>query len=200
MNNSAMSAPEAIKWHAEKIIELQAQLLPRVPDVPLENETAIQPAHTEIMFDCLGWHEVHDKGLLMEFFTIPGVLPADPDDTAWCAIFQWTALQKAEIDVPYTQNARALYNSLLAIGRELEAGEAFIKGDILGWGSHIASFAGYSSEQDAKATNHEEWVNIEDPNGETAMVIGGNQSNMINISPKHWYDRYSEFLGAIRLA
>ena len=193
--NAEMPPEKAIEWHAGKIIEISQGLYP-----PTNEETSDKPTHAAIMLDCLGWHEVRDKEKLMNFFEVDNALKVDPDETAWCAIFQWTAINKSGIYVPYTQNARQLFKSLSEIGETISKEDGNLQeGDILGWGSHIATFAGYSNEAEAKATSYEEWEALHDPNGDCEMVIGGNQSNMVNISPKHWYDRYSEFLGIIRL-
>ena len=201
-----MSTEESIKWHVEMLAKLTDVIPTESYAKPSSPSSLIQPeAHVEIMFECLGWHEVRQNKELMEFFDVEGGRPEDPDEVAWCAIMIWTSLKRAGFNVPYTQNARALFKTLKELGDILvpEDGDIekydLLKGDIFGWGSHIASFAGYSHEEEMKATTQAEWEGLEDPNGRTAMVIGGNQSNQVNISPAHWYNRYSEFLGVIRL-
>ena len=199
-NNSEMSTEKAIEWHAGKIIELSQRLYPPTSEETHEEDSPTIRKHIDRMFDCLGWHEVRDKDKLMNFFRTDSVIEeVDPDETAWCAIFQWTALNKAGIYVPYTPNARQLFNSLSEIGMPIIIEDGNLQaGDIFGWGSHIATFVGYAAAEE-KATSYEDWAALQDANGKFEMVIGGNQSNMVNISPKLWYDRYSEFLGVIRL-
>ena len=197
-NNAEMPPEKAIEWHAGKIIEISQGLYPPNSEEVSEANPA-KPAHAAIMFDCLGLHEVRDKDKLMNFFEVENGLRVDPDETAWCAIFQWTAINKSGIYVPYTPNARQLFKSLVEIGQPIRKDvDELQEGDIFGWGSHIATFVGYADAED-KATSYEEWAALQDPDGKFEMVIGGNQSNMVNISPKIWYDRYSEFLGVIRL-
>lgn len=155
----------------------------------------VPPNLTDLVLDYIGLHELHDKKALMALFEETNVFfngeVLDPDETAWCAAFEYAICKKAGYDVPFALNARAF----ASVGEESDGQ----KGDIAVWGSHVATVVGKAKAGTGKITSVEEWLEIEDPNGDEVMVGGGNQSNMVNISPKKWYDNYSEFLGFRRL-
>lgn len=178
----------------DKILEiLTADKQPVEPN-PVVSELQ-PPTLVELVLEYLGLHELHDKKELMELFEETGVRlngkVLDPDETAWCAAFEYAICKKAGFDVPYALNARAFAD----VGEESD-GQI---GDIAVWGSHVATVVGKAKAGTGKITSVEEWLETEDPIGSELMVGGGNQSNMVNISPKKWYDNYSEFLGFRRL-
>ena len=83
------------------------------------------------------------------------------------------------------------------------------KGDMCIHRNHFSFFFGYADraklgdlEEYGKVKSIEEWENVEcnfnDDVSVVEMVLGGNQSDMCNISPKEWYDNYSKFLGYYR--
>ena len=166
---------------------------------PIDTQTpeVALPSPIDIALQYIGLHELHDKKQLMELFEQTGVLlngkVLDPDETAWCAAFQYAICKLSGYDIPFALNARAF----ASVGEESDGQ----KGDIAVWGSHVATVVGNTSTTAGigKLISLEEWETAEDPNGSELMVIGGNQSNMVNISPKRWYDNYSEFIGYRRL-
>ena len=93
-------------------------------------------------------------------------LGINPSETAWCAAFVGACLRDAGLPTISTLRAR----NFAGYG---EAGDGSI-GDIAVWRNHVAFVADTDPEE---------------------KVIGGNQSDQVNTSPKNWYDRYSEFLG-----
>ena len=178
----------------DKILEiLTADKQPIEPN-PVVSELQ-PPTLVELVLAYLGLHELHDKKELMELFEETDVRlngkVLDPDETAWCAAFEYAICKKAGFDVPFALNARAF----ASVGEESD-GQI---GDIAVWGSHVATVMGSAPAGTTKITSIEEWERTEDPNGDELMVGGGNQSNMVNISPKDWYDKYSEFLGFRKL-
>ena len=177
----------------DKILEI---LTADKQPMDIQTPEVAPPNLVELVLEYIGLHELHDKKQLMELFEQTGVLlngkVLDPDETAWCAAFEYAICKKAGYDVPFALNARAF----ASVGEEVSEGE---KGDIAVWGSHVATVVGKAKAGTGKITSVEEWTDIEDPNGSELMVGGGNQSNMVNISPKKWYDNYSEFLGFRRL-
>lgn len=93
-------------------------------------------------------------------------LGVNPAATPWCGAFVKSCLRDAGLQTLNTNRAR----DFASYGT---AGDGSV-GDIAVWGSHVAIVA--ETTPDVK-------------------VIGGNQSNEVNTSPKHWYDRYSKFIG-----
>lgn len=162
---------------------LQVDTTPELPRLP------------EQVLTYIGLHELHDKKQLMELFEETDVLyhgaTLDPDEVAWCAAFVYAICKKAGYDIPYTLNARAF----ASIGEESD-GKV---GDIAVWGSHVATVMGSAPAGTSKIITADEWLEIQDSSGDALMVGGGNQSNMVNISPKDWYDNYSEFIGFRKL-
>ena len=159
---------------------------------PMQPEPEVyQPSLPELVLDYIGLHELHDKEKLMILFKKTGVLidgkVLDPDETAWCAGFEYAICKLAGYDVPFALNARAF----ASIGEESDGQE----GDIAVWGSHVATVMGKAKAGTGKITTAVEWQDAYHPDGDILMVGGGNQSNMVNISPKSWYDNYSEFIG-----
>ena len=159
---------------------------------PMQPEPEVyQPSLPELVLDYIGLHELHDKEKLMILFKETGVLidgkVLDPDETAWCAGFEYAICKKAGYDVPFALNARAF----ASVGEASDGQE----GDIAVWGSHVATVMGKAKAGTGKITTAVEWGEAYHPDGDIIMVGGGNQSNMVNISPKSWYDNYSEFIG-----
>ena len=178
----------------DKVLEiLTADKQPIEPN-PVVSELQ-PPTLVEFVLEYLGLHELHDKKVLMQLFEETGVLlngaVLDPDETAWCAAFEYAICKKAGYDVPFALNARAF----ATVGEESDGQ----KGDIAVWGSHVATVMGKAQKGTNKITSREKWTETEDPEGDELMVGGGNQSNMVNISPKRWYDNYSEFIGFRKL-
>lgn len=177
----------------DKILEILTETYKQPMDI--QTPEVAPPNLVELVLAYIGLHELHDKKQLMELFEQTGVLlngkVLDPDETAWCAAFEYAICKKAGYDVPFALNARAF----ASVGEESDGQ----KGDIAVWGSHVATVVGKAKAGTGKITSVEEWTDTEDPNGDELMVGGGNQSNMVNISPKKWYDNYSEFIGFRRL-
>ena len=95
----------------DKILEiLTADKQPVEPN-PVVSELQ-PPTLVELVLAYLGLHELHDKKELMELFEETDVRlngkVLDPDETAWCAAFEYAICKKAGyLDVPYALNARA---------------------------------------------------------------------------------------------
>ena len=182
---------DSLESKIDKILEI---LIADGPSMQPEPEV-YQPSLPELVLDFIGLHELHDKEKLRILFKETGVLidgkVLDPDETAWCAGFEYAICKKAGYDVPFALNARAF----ATVGEESDGQE----GDIAVWGSHVATVMGKAKADTGKITTAVEWGEAKDPAGDIIMVGGGNQSNMVNISPKSWYDNYSEFISFRRL-
>ena len=179
----------------DKILEILTADKQPIEPIPVVSELQ-PPTLVEFVLDYIGLHELHDKKALMQLFEETDVRlngkVLDPDETAWCAAFEYAICKKAGyLDVPFALNARAFAE----VGEESD-GQI---GDIAVWGSHVATVMGSAPAGTNRITSVEEWNATEDPTGSELMVGGGNQSNMVNISPKSWYDNYSEFIGFRRL-
>lgn len=98
-------------------------------------------------------------------------LGVNPADVPWCAAFVDKCLKEAGFDAIGTLRAR----DFALYGEE---GDGSV-GDIAVWRNHVAFVS--ETEDEIK-------------------VIGGNQSDKVNVSPKRWYDRYSEFISYRRPA
>lgn len=147
--------------------------------------------HMSIGINYLGMHEVKDKNALVSFLGI------DPHTTYWCAYYATACYKKA--DMKYLAGVAHEYTSILNKIDEPYFGCACV------WKNHIAFFYGYADrtklgelEKYGKVNSLEDWEKVkcekDDPNA-VIMVMGGNQSDMCNISPKYFYDNYTEFDG-----
>lgn len=92
-------------------------------------------------------------------------LGIDPSETPWCTAFVNACLSAAGLPALSSLRAR----DYATYG---EIGDGSV-GDIAVWRNHVAFVAETSP----------------------LRVLGGNQSDKVNISPKEWYDKYSEFIG-----
>ena len=115
----------------------------------------------------------------------------DPDRLAWCAGFFDLLLALAGLDTIGSLAAKD-YQS---IGTLIETPEP---GDAAFWDNHIAVFAG-TSNTEKKYTDLSAWADHNIVGGAFQMVLGGNQGDRVNISPKKWYDNYSTFRGYRRI-
>ena len=145
----------------------------------------------------LGMDEDDHREALMAFFKEQGIL-IDPSVIAWCAAYIDACLGKAG----YEQVGSLAAKDFAMIGEAASRGE---KGYICSWRNHLGVFAGrvHKSElaklPSQKITSLEVWEKLDADDGDVEMVLGGNQSDACNISPRHWYDNYSKFLGYRKL-
>lgn len=98
-------------------------------------------------------------------------LSVDPVDTPWCGYFISSCLRAA--GYPITPNP-GVARGYADYGDPTDDPAV---GDLAVWRSHVA----FVAELDQ------------------IKVLGGNQSNEVNISPKIWFDKYSKFLGYRKL-
>ena len=147
--------------------------------------------HMDVGIEYLGKHEVKDNKILTAFLGI------DPHKTYWCAYYATACYENAGM-VSLGGIAHD-YTTILKLIDEPVFGCACI------WKNHIAFFYGYADktklsllEKYGKVNSLEDWEKVkceaDDPNA-VIMVMGGNQSDMCNISPKEFYDNYTEFDG-----
>ena len=103
--NEAMSKTEAIKWHAEKIIELNAAI-----DTPTDPEMLTSPlAHLDFLESLEGKNENDDFLELVGIFRKHGLEPGDirKDSEAWCGKGLRLAIVAAGRDDPGEKYNRA---------------------------------------------------------------------------------------------
>ena len=189
-----MSRVEALDGKMLAIIEKSPE-----GGIKIEGEVPVTPSvpkhviakHMEVGIQYLGMHEVKDNKVLTAFLGI------DPNKIYWCAYYATACYDNAGMDslggVAYD------YVDILKNVNEPYFGCACI------WKNHIAFFYGYADETKlgllpkyGKVNSLEEWEIVKceagDPNA-VPMVLGGNHSDMCNISPKSFYDNYTEFDG-----
>ena len=176
-----------------------SQLLETVPlqdavKAVVEEVSSVSDPHPHLTaaVSCLGLHEESNNEELVSLFKKHNILDfngnvLDPDALSWCAggVDLWLVMG----GYPKLNTSQA--KSFIRYGEEGDGS----KGDIFVWGNHVAVGIGKAKAGTGKIITLAEWEEAQDPNGAVEMVIGGNQSDRVNISPKHWYDNYSEFLG-----
>lgn len=157
----------------------------------------------EVGMFMLGWDEDDDRDKLVEQFEKAGVVDGngkilDPSVWGWCAGFFDLLLFLAGMSIVGSLAAKVFWNPDKKI-------EAPYPGCGASWRNHIAVFVGYADEEllatlpePFKVMSAEEWESVkcdaDHPNA-VAMVFGGNQSDMVNISPVYFYNQYSKFNG-----
>lgn len=145
----------------------------------------------------IGLDEDDNQMTLESEFKDAGV-HCNPAQQAWCGAFADLVRHKCGYSIVGSLAARDFEDQ----GQVVENPEP---GDFACWRNHIAIFAGYADkaqlaklEAPFKVESITDWQIVKTDVGEP-MVLGGNQSDMVNISPKRWYDRYSKFLGYRRV-
>lgn len=145
-----------------------------------------------IGLELLGFDEDEHREELMTFFENNSVL-LDPSAKPWCAGYIDALLGAAGYDQLGSLTAKDYFS----VGEESEGA----KGDLCCWRNHVAVYAGRVQKSELaklptqKITSLSVWEELEDDAGDEIMVLGGNQSDECNISPRRWYDNYSKFLG-----
>ena len=94
-------------------------------------------------------------------------LGLNPSTVPWCGAFVSACLRAVDLPVSDAPNQAKSYASY-GTACECEVGAIAV------WRSHVAFVAEV---------------------GDVIKVIGGNQSDEVNVSPAEWYDRYSKFIG-----
>ena len=179
--------------------DLQAQSDIDPAEAEVQKPQKEETGHIDIAVGHLGVHEEDDPSFLPDFLGI------DPDELSWCGYFVGACLKRVGLMAPASPGVAKSY-ALLGYDKVEEPR----KGDLAVWNNHVAFFYGYA-ERDmlsrpakyGKVTSLEEWDDVRSDMGakdKVAMVLGGNQSDMVNISPAEWYDNYSDFLGYYRVA
>ena len=147
--------------------------------------------HLTIGMKYIGIHEEDESGDLINF------LGMDPDLKAWCGYYACACLESCGFEVPEDEY-KGVAKSYAGLNYKKVIGPPNI-GDLMVWKNHVGFFVGYCDEQ-VKFVSKEDWVegaNLSE--GSYAMVLGGNQSDMVNISPAEWYDNYSDFIGYFKV-
>ncbi len=186
----------------ESIDKKLAILVEREPTLPAAIEVVSSITHDPyplltVGLQYLGMDEDDHREELMAFFEEQGIL-IDPSVTAWCGAYIDACLGRAG----YEQVGSLAAKDFSIIGTVIQRGE---KNCLCNWRNHVSIFAGrvHKSElaklPSQKITSLEVWEKLEADDGDVEMVLGGNQSDECNISPRHWYDNYSKFLGYRKL-
>ena len=149
------------------------------------------PKHMEIGVQYLGMHEVLDNKVLTSFLGI------DPHITFWCAYYATACYDNAGM-----KSLGGVAHDYVDILKPLDEP---VFGCACVWKNHIAFFYGYADktklgelEKFGKVNSLEDWDKVKcekDHPHAVVMVMGGNQSDMCNISPAYFYDNYTEFGG-----
>ena len=152
--------------------------------------------HISIAQQYLGFDEDTHNEKLKEFMGI------NPSHVSWCAVFGGTCLKNAGI-LNKTSMVAKDYDNGMKVSKPK-------KGDMCIHRNHFSFFYGYADkaklallENYGKVHSLEDWelvtCDFRDDVNVVEMVLGGNQSDEVNISPKEWYDNYSKFLGYFRI-
>lgn len=165
-------------------------------------------ALVDIGMAMLGWDEDdHREQLMTEFeannITDPSGNTLDPSVWAWCAGLFDLLLSKAGLKKVGSLAAKDFWDPTKKI-------EKPYRGCGASWKNHIAIFVGYASKAKLsqlptpfKVESLGQWQMVEcgedDPDA-IAMVLGGNQSDMVNISPIYFFNQYSKFNGYFDIA
>ena len=180
-------------------VEDMDRVIPK-PEVTNPEPVKTNPiAHITVAEGCLGWDEDEHNEDLVNFMGV------DPSITAWCAHFGSSCLESAGLNEFALGGVAKKY---VEIGNKAGIPK---QGDLCIHRNHLSFFYGYADkskltllEEYGKVRSLEDWelVKCNSDNAEigvAAMVLGGNQSDEVNISPKEWYDNYSKFLGYYRI-
>lgn len=155
----------------------------------------------------LGWDEEDDRDKLMDQFGKHNILDMngkvlDPSVWAWCGGFADLLLRMAGLEPVGSNTAKDFWDPDKSVNTPV-AGRTFAC-----CRNHISVFAGYADPKALaalpkpfKVRSVDEWdsVRMEDDGDGEAMVLGGNQSDEVNISPLRFYEQYSKFLGYCRV-
>ena len=147
--------------------------------------------HITIGEKYLGMDEDDDNEQLSSFLSV------NPSTTAWCAWYGTACYKEAKM-----RHLGGVAKDYRELAKKIETP---VKGCMSIHRNHFSFFYGYADkgrllglDTPLKVMSLEEWDKVEcSPDHENAleMVLGGNQSDMCNISPKYFYDNYSKFLG-----
>ena len=188
----------AIDGKTDSIIEHVSQggLVPVetvAPDEKAIKEVLYNPTskHMEVGEQYLGMHEVQDNKILSSFLGI------DPHKVYWCAYYAKSCYDNAGM-----KSLGGVAHDYTTILKKIDKP---VFGCACIWKNHIAFFYGYADgkklsglKKYGKVNSLEDWEKVkcaEDNPDAVIMVMGGNQSDMCNISPKDFYDNYTDFDG-----
>lgn len=207
-----MARHEAIEFHLNSL----AQLLGLGPfsatedsDVDatyhaqksLEEWQSSTPLYNKLLVDIaaatLGLDEDDHRDELMKLFAEasiedPNGGTLNPTQTSWCGGYVDYVLFKLGLPMANSLAAR----DFMSVGIPVKDRKPR-RGDVRVFRKHVGIVFGYS-KFDKKITSMEEWADAEttdDAKGSVLMLLGGNQSDEINISPSLWYSQYSKHLG-----
>lgn len=210
----AMDTDAAMRYHVTQLSKLLG--LPHKGDNEASEEQAVDPVteaeqgqSSEVyistedkIISCgltmLGWDEEEHREGLMRAFGDAGILgpdgkTLDPDTTAWCG--GWVDLIFNLVGLPMVHSLRAKDFYEIGTMARLLDGEHPRPAMLACWRNHVAFVIGYAS-QAIKITDMKQWNKLETTHSNGfLMVLGGNQSDGVNISPASWYSQYSEFIG-----
>ena len=168
-----MNALEILDNIEAQTKELRQQIQPFFGTERTEQARDLTPAEVDpipwftIAKKFEGLHEEHDNAELQEFLGINPDGKAS-DGKSWCAGFVSSTLEAAGYPVPEARLTAASY-----AGYGIELIEPKI-GCIITFRNHAAYVAEIEPE---------------------ILILGGNQSDKVCISPRRWYDQISEFTG-----
>ena len=210
LDHNSLAAIERMNSMHEKVDEIRKQLgthqallnnigVAQIGETGVSDSGLIgtdKPEHMVIGEVYLGKHERHDKDILTKF------LGVDPVALYWCAYYVGSCYEKAGM-----KSAGGTASSYKSIGNKIKYP---VFGCMCIWENHIAFFYGYADktklgllEKYGRVNSLGDWEKVrcekDDPNA-VIMVMGGNQSDTCNVSPKEFYDNYTEFDGYFEYA
>lgn len=206
-NTQLLSSIEAGFDRLETTLEvIVRRLQPTIEAVPVES-TVDEDPHPQLTIglEYLGFDEDEHRSELMMFFEENGIVDGsgktvDPSVWAWCAAYADACRVAAGYSKIGSLAAKNFWrvggdsDDLLIPAEDIEINDVQ-PGWFACWRNHVAIVAGRCLKGVSKITSLSDWEELEDNVGDEIMVLGGNQSDEVNISPRHWYDNYSKFLG-----
>lgn len=202
MVGNGLSVDEAIKWHIGQLAKLHG--LPHrasSDEAPEQGQSTPEVAVyvgdklISVGLSMMGWDEEEHREGLMRAFKDAGIFgpdgnTLDPHTTPWCA--GWIDLLFYLVGLPMVGSLMA--KEFYRVGVETRDQDRPPLGNLACWRNHVALFVGYGPKR--KILSAAEWNEVQTtPARGVPMVLGGNQSDGVNISPAEWYSQYSKFLG-----
>ena len=203
-NNAAIPTEDAIKYHVGRLAELTGITPPndhldellkkKTAENEIQRDAPADDILLQIALEDLGLHEEDNRDELIIKFKDRDITDwlgkvLDPNKLPWCAGYFDYLLAKAGLPKVGSLAAKDFHR----IGKMKPDTTLPPKpGYATMWDNHIAVFAGWANKAELanlktpfKVTNIDDWKNLYDPDGDTEMVIGGNQGDRVNISPKY---------------
>lgn len=189
--DKALATIEAIR---QDLYFLEGQIKGSVPDDSVAEQEVDPIPHITAGLTILGCDEDHHRDKIRDF------IGADPSTNHWCAYYG-----KACFDAVGMRSLGGIAKEYVKLGEEVDSP---IRGDMCLFRNHFSFFYGYADksklselESYGKVLSLEDWELVEcdkeDANA-VPMVLGGNQSDMCNISPQYFYETFTTFLGYFR--